>query len=655
MKVFFKKLKKCPKKYTILYVLTTFTYLVSLILFTLSLTKLTGIETLLRTIAIIFFFIWFFTYLLSSPLSLFTKKNKTFIVLSFISILFIPVFLGGTYVINTFYGELSNFSKSHLTYTTNLITLSDTEFTSSSKIAMISNKNDIEGYILANKLIEEKSITNEIISYDDYYVMLSDLYNKKIDALFISSNYPVIFSSEETYANIAKETKVIYEYSEKMENQDSKMQSTKKLTEPFTVLLMGVDSEKDGLDANQAFNGDTLMMVTFNPNTLTATMFSMPRDMYVPIACRNNAMAKVNSSAAYGASCVIDTLENITQIPIDYYVKMNFKGVVDLVDAVGGITVNIETPYFRYNHGVDCGGKFCEQNSNRQYGGETIYLDPGVQKINGEEALAYARCRALYIESDLARNRHQQEIVEATAKEFKNIRSIDDFKKILNAISKNMDTNISTEQMLSFYEVAKDILFKDSDSNELISIKKTYLEAYSLPVYLPGSNMTTSALGYYKSSLDAITKAMRVNLELEEAEMPKSFSISYNEEYTSNIIGKGLTDNSKIETMPNFVGKTITEAQTWANSKGITANIQYVDSTSTYYNPNIQPGLISNQSVHQNTLLTNISSVTFYINDGSTSLPPTDTPNDENTSDSENTNDNPEDIPEIEIPGGPTY
>lgn len=651
MNIFLKKLKKCPKKYSLTYIITSMIYLISLVLFIYSLSKLSGIETIIRIIAIIFFIIWFFIYLLTSPLSLFTKKNKTFIAITIISLLFVPIFIGSSYVINTFYAELTNFTKSHLTYTTNLVALKDYEFTSSSKIGMISDNNDIEGNILAKKLIEKESLTNEIVNYDDYYLMLADLYNQKIDAIFLSGNYVVLFSSEKTYENIAKETKVIYEYSEEMENQDYKIKSDKKLTEPFTVLLMGVDSEKDGLNANQAFNGDTLMMVTFNPNTLTATMFSMPRDMYVPIACRNGALAKVNSSAAYGTSCVIDTLEDITNVPIDYYVKMNFKGVVDLVDAVGGITVNIEEPYFRYNHGIDCGGKFCEQNSNREYGSETIYLDPGIQKINGEEALAYARCRALYIESDLARNRHQQEIVEATAKEFKNIRSIDDFKKILDAISKNMDTNITTDQMLSFYEVAKDIIFKDSDSDELISIKKTYLQSYNLPVYLPGSNTTTSALGYYKASLDAITKAMRVNLELEEAEMPKSFSISYNEEYTTNVIGKGLVDSSKVQTMPNMVGKTVSEATNWGANNNIVVSFEYVDSNSAYYNPNIQPGLISNQSVHSNTILTNVSSVTFYINSASTNNEDSSL-NEEDLTDEET--DNNEEIPEIEIPGGPT-
>ena len=92
--------------------------------------------------------------------------------------------------------------------------------------------------------------------------------------------------------------------------------------------------------------GDTLMIITFNPDTLQTTLVSIPRDTFVPIACRNDQYAKINSAAAYGTSCVIDTVSNFLDIDIDYYVKINFKGVVDLVDAIGGIEVDVEAPTY---------------------------------------------------------------------------------------------------------------------------------------------------------------------------------------------------------------------------------------------------------------------------------------------------------------------
>ena len=224
--------------------------------------------------------------------------------------------------------------------------------------------------------------------------MLDDLYSGKIDAIFLSNNYKVLFSSEETYQNIDEDIKVLYSHSEEMKNQDNIQFTNKKLTEPFTILVLGVDSENDGLNANQAFNGDTMMMITFNPKTLTATAFSMPRDTYVPIACRNDAYAKINSSAASGVSCVIQTIEKMTTIDIDYFVKINFKGVVDLVDALGGVEVNVEKPYFNVNNGVDYNGQVCEQDSDRSFG-HIVCFGYGHQTLNGEEALAYSRINIL--------------------------------------------------------------------------------------------------------------------------------------------------------------------------------------------------------------------------------------------------------------------
>ena len=118
------------------------------------------------------------------------------------------------------------------------------------------------------------------------------------------------------------------------------------------MLLLGVDSEYDGLANNAAFNGDSIMLLTFNPKTLSATVFSIPRDTYVPIACNNNKQNKINSAAAYGTKCMINTIENLTDITIDYFVKINFKGVVNLVDALDGIDVNIDEPDFKKNGSV---------------------------------------------------------------------------------------------------------------------------------------------------------------------------------------------------------------------------------------------------------------------------------------------------------------
>ena len=347
MKVLFNKLKKTNKIFLIIYFLTFIIYLITYILLIKNLMSLTGIETAIRVIIIVVFGIWLLVYFLWNLINLILKKHIKIAITTAITIIFVIIFSFANYYINILYTGISSISeREYITYTTNLVVLNGTEINSESTLGMINNSEDIEGNILAKELIEKEGLTsNEVVEYASYYEMIFDLLNGEVDGIFLSSNYKTIFGSEEAFEELDNTT-VAYSYSKEMENQDTTLTSDKSIKEPFTILLMGVDSEIDGLNANAAFNGDTLMMITFNPKTLNATMFSIPRDTYVPIACNNNRYAKINSSAAYGTSCVIDTVEQLTDITIDYYVKINFKGVVDLVDALGGIEVDIEAPDF---------------------------------------------------------------------------------------------------------------------------------------------------------------------------------------------------------------------------------------------------------------------------------------------------------------------
>lgn len=619
MNKFIDKLKKCNKIYLTILIITLITYMIGYVIFVKNIAVLTGIETLVRMILIILFGIWFLVWLVMGLVYVLNKKYSSFIIMIIFTLLFNGIFFVAGYYIDTIYKEIDSISKDTINYTTYLISMKDTEFNSDSKIGIISDTTNIEGNVLAKELINKDNLSNKLYQYDDFYIMLDDLYSGKIDACFVSSNYTILFASEEKYQNIKDETKVVLQYSKEMKNQDNISYTNKKLTEPFTILVMGVDSETNGLNANGAFNGDTLMMITFNPKTLSASMFSVPRDLYVPISCRNNALAKINSSAAYGTSCVINTMKQLTDIDIDYYVKMNFKGVVDLVEALGGITVDVEEPWSWYNAGVNYGGKVCEQNSNREFGDKIVCMDPGIQTLNGEQALAYARNRHQYIGSDLDRIRHQQDVVEAIVEKAKTLRSFDDFKNILNAVQKNMDTNMTTDQILSLYDVGKSVLVNTINGNEVkFSIYKTTLETYSLPVYLGYS--TTSALGYYKDSLEDIKKMMKTNLELLEKVPNKTFSIDYNEDYTLKFYGKKLYGAKSVATMPSLIGSTAEYASSWAVSNGINLTKVEVYEGDEHFNYLYGDGIVADQSIHINSVIGTGTNLTVYINKRSSNI-----------------------------------
>ena len=627
-----RKLKRSKKVYRYLYYLIGIIYIIAFFFFMKSLLSLKGIETTIRIIFIVFFILYLILYLFINLLNLLRRKYKMVVITSIISIIFIGIFVVESYYIDMIYNNLDNMTDDeNLVYTSLLISMSDTEFDNDAVLGMINDEAEIEGNILAHKLYSEEKLVNSITEYSDYYTMLKDLYNGDIDAIFVPSNYVTLFNEEEDYQNIANDTKVLYKYSEERENQDLVLSSNKTFEEPLTFLLLGVDSEDYGLNANAAFNGDTLMIITFNPDTLQTTMLSIPRDTYVPIACRNDTYAKINSAAAYGTNCVIDTVSNFLDVDIDYYVKINFKGVVELVDAIGGIEVDVEAPTYNADK---YDGMMCEQNSDREFGDHLVCIEPGWQTLNGEQALAYARNRHLYIGSDLDRIRHQQQVVEAIANKALGFSSVANLQDILNAVSNNIATNMDINTILSGYSVIKSMVANVLNGEDMLSINKAYLETYSLPVYVPSMGNTTSAQGYFEDSLEDIRHALKVTLGEEDEDEIKTFSFSVNEEYETYSPGKGKRSERSSEVLPSFIGKTVTEAENYCSENGIVCNIEYVDPDSEHYNSSVNDGLIGDQSVPISTFLGNITDITFYVVNSREAV--SEEPSDEESSNSEN-------------------
>lgn len=602
MKRIIKKLKNSNKVMLTIYLISIITFIVSLVLADISIIKLSGIETTIRYIVIVIL-ILLLLFLINRNYTYVVKRKKVkFVIITIITFLIAILLFSCSYFINVIYGNISNLSeKKKIVYTSYLITLNDTNLKSTSKLGMISDENDIEGYILAKNIIKKNKLKQEVIKYDSYTTdgLIDKLYSKEVDGIFVSSNYISLFES--TYPDIANNTKVVYKYSKLMNNKDLSLKnSKKKLNEPFTILLMGVDTDsQSGVEANSSFNGDTLMLVSFNPNTLNATVFSIPRDLYVPISCRGNAINKINSSAAGGTECVINTIENLTTLKIDYYAKINFRGVVDLVDALGGVDINVENA-------------FCEQDSHRNFENQ-LCLEVGNQHVNGEQALAFARHRHSLPTGDLMRIQNQQKLVEAMARKLVTLNSLSDFKDILSAVSKNISVNMDTNQILSSYNILKGMISNTLNGSEMLTLNRTYLEVYDNPVYLP-NGMYLSTLGLYQKSLDDIVKNMKINLELEEPELIKTFYYDANTEYVKSVAGKNIKTSDNNVLMKDFTGKSVSEVESFCRLNKIELIKEYVNSSSDKYNSSVEVNKVAHQSVKEGIDVVNVSKMTIYIN-----------------------------------------
>lgn len=498
-------------------------------------------------------------------------KKKLFM---FLIILYtiICLLIGGT--IFYVYGKINGLNKTFVTYTSDLLVMSTNQANDISdvkdmKIGILKDDTNPEGAIIPKEIIKENNLNdeNEVTDYDNYTSMLVDLYSGDLDAMFISNHYVSMFSGITGYENIENETKVIAKKSKKMRKASSSAVETassgKSITEPFTMLLMGIDSTDEVLEQNAIANGDTLILLTFNPKTLNATMFSIPRDSYVPIACWSGKPEnKITHAAAYGNDCMINTIQDYFDVNIDYYAKINFKGLVKLVDAVGGVEVDVPKV-------------LCTDDSSR---GDEICIQPGHQTLNGEQALVYARNRKQLANGDFGRAEHQQEIIMALINKIKTINDVSTFIDILNTVSNSMDTNLTTKQILSFYNVGKDILKKSvsTDTSNLINVQRLYLQGTGQMIYDERARMVLWDYVPNKSSRKDIIQAMKENLELADHKVIKKFSFSINNPYEVKVIGEGPynTSNGSYNLVPDFTGDTEAQARAAAAKLGLSVTFK---------------------------------------------------------------------------------
>lgn len=500
------------------------------------------------------------------------KPKKKLFMLLIILYTIICLLVGGA--IFYVYGKINGLNKTFVTYTSDLLVMSTNQANDISdvkdmKIGILKDDTNPEGAIIPKEIIKENNLNdeNEVTDYDDYTSMLVDLYSGDLDAMFVSNHYVSMFSGITGYENIESETKVIAKKSKKMRKASSSAIETassgKSITEPFTILLMGIDSTDEVLEQNAIANGDTLILITFNPKTLNATMFSIPRDSYVPIACWSGKPEnKITHAAAYGNDCMINTIQDYFDVNIDYYAKINFKGLVKLVDAVGGVEVDVPKV-------------LCTDDSSR---GDEICIQPGHQTLNGEQALVYARNRKQLANGDFGRAEHQQEIIMALINKIKTINDVSTFMNILNTVSNSMDTNLTTKQILSFYNVGKDILKKSvsTDSSNLINVQRLYLQGTGQMIYDERARMVLWDYVPNKSSRKDIIQAMKENLELADHKVIKKFSFSVNSPYEVKVIGEGPynTSNGSYTLVPDFTGDTEAQARATAAKLGLSVTFK---------------------------------------------------------------------------------
>jgi LCP family protein required for cell wall assembly len=235
----------------------------------------------------------------------------------------------------------------------------------------------------------------------------------------------------------------------------------------INILLIGMG----GKNHDGGYLADTIMLVSIKPSTKQVAMISIPRDMTIQVA--DGSWRKINSvnataeakQAGSGGAAMTETLSNLLGTPITYYVRADFQGFSNIIDEMGGVTVNVEHTLDDYSYPIL--GE--EDNPNYYSRYQHLHVDTGLQKMDGSLALKFARSRhGINGEgSDFARAKRQQLIIQAVKDKLLSAGTLLKpamIVKISNQLAEHVDTNISVTDMLTLWDY-----YKNTDKANVIN------------------------------------------------------------------------------------------------------------------------------------------------------------------------------------------
>lgn len=280
--------------------------------------------------------------------------------------------------------------------------------------------------------------------------------------------------------------------------------------DPISFLIEGIE---DYSTADTNGRADALMVVTLNPDTKKMTMTSVPRDTRVEInkIQGKEGWHKINSAHAYGDASgyganklQVETVEDLLNVPIDKYVAVDFKGFVDVVDTLGGVTVDVKQPFWEKN----------AFDNDRH-----INFKKGKTHMNGEEGLAFVRMRKRAVNAQYSRDERQRQFLKATLSQAISAGTIFKVDDISDILGKHVKTNLSPKEVYG--------LEKAYSSMDTSSIKTLHID---------GQDQTIGGLSYFvpnDDSINEVSQKLRQSLGLSSSPHADSSSDGASSEDTT--------------------------------------------------------------------------------------------------------------------------
>ncbi len=272
-----------------------------------------------------------------------------------------------------------------------------------------------------------ESILGSSIKTEEYegYVQLVDaLFEGQVEAIILNDVYIEPLLEHEEYTGFTTLTKVLHndKHTTIIDVDTSKDVASK----PFALYLSGIDIE-GGI--NKKSRSDVNIIMVVNPETRNVLLVNTPRDFYMPLSVSGSMGDKLTHAGLYGVTCSMDTLEMFYDIELDYYFRINFTGFEEVIDALGGVTV--ESPKaFTSLHGKY---KFVK----------------GLNEMDGNMALCFVRERYAFSSGDDQRGKNQMALIKAIADKAVSPAFLTNFQALMNSLDGTFETSMSYDQISS--------------------------------------------------------------------------------------------------------------------------------------------------------------------------------------------------------------
>lgn len=504
------------------------------------------------------------------------------------------------------------------------------------KVGMLVETSNGLSYIATNLLSKEK-IDYATVDYKTNAEMMQGLLDGDVDAIVITSAYRTIYkgventpgqegetvdndsdvnqaeetetetleeseeTTGETQATLHTEESPFAKYLDDLVDfypfeQELKMNTTRSSknisTEPFNVLLIGYSRTEIGSPVGLA---DSIILATINPQTYTVAMTSIARDSFVPVACYGGEYDKINSGRSTSRACFIETVEKFVGMDIDYYMELDYLGLVQIVNVIGGIYIDNPVSFTL----------------------DGIYVPAGHVFADGQMALQFARERHHMPNGDFDRQQHQKEVIIEIAKAFIDSGSITLPLRAMEEASEWMSTDFTLSQLTGLFNLLLNTKnFTSLETFDLVDFQNSRITGngglmyYSYAMRLP----LWVYLVYEGSYNEAINHINNVMGNYKTIKQDRNFTFSMDSEYIRPALYSLDYDEKYMYTpdpMPPFWASLtdmyVDDAIAWASANGVNLKVEYINPGDPDYVESMENMVIS-QSPRYGSLISEYSS-----------------------------------------------